>query len=117
MGRSGQYSQLRRGNADEIAVHIAPAKLEEAHRVIQEHALAVAQAIRQEGAAGGEALLERLASDSRLRLTRGQLDALLAEPMAFTGAAARQVAAVVERVAQVAQRYPQAAAYEPEAIL
>jgi adenylosuccinate lyase len=90
---------------------------EEAHQAIQEHALAVARALREQGGEGGEALLARLAQDPRLKLSRAQIDALLAEPLSFTGAAAQQVAGVVKRVEAIAKRYPQAAKYEPEPIL
>jgi adenylosuccinate lyase len=90
---------------------------EEAHRAIQEHAVAVALEMRERGGEGGEELLDRLAADARLKLSRGQLAALVAEPLSFTGAAAQQVAQVVERVEAIARRYAEAAAYEPEPIL
>jgi adenylosuccinate lyase len=90
---------------------------EEAHRAIQEHAVAVALAMREQGGEGGAELIDRLADDGRLRLPRGQLEKLLAEPLSFTGAAAAQVAALVQRVEEVAKRHPAAAAYQPEAIL
>jgi adenylosuccinate lyase len=62
-------------------------------------------------------LLDRLATDSRLPLDRADLDALLADRLPFTGAATRQVAAVVAAVDAVVARYPDAAAYRPAAIL
>jgi len=61
-------------------------------------------------------LLERLAKDERLKLSRADLDAAVAEPLSFAGAAAAQVDAVVRRVEEVARRHPQAAVYEPEPI-
>ncbi|MEW6154060.1 MAG: adenylosuccinate lyase [Actinomycetota bacterium] len=106
---------------------------EEAHRVIKEHAVAAALARR--GAAGpptataaaaaaagpsssgGADLFERLAGDERLRLTRADLDAIVADPLAFTGAARDQVAAFVERTRDLAARHPEAAAYRPAPIL
>jgi adenylosuccinate lyase len=90
---------------------------ETAHEAIKEHAVATALAMREHADAGGEALLERLANDERLKLSRADLDAAVAEPLSFAGAAAAQVDAVVRRVEEVARRHPQAAAYEPEAIL
>ena len=90
---------------------------EVAHQAIQEHAVAEARALREQGSTGSGGLLDRLAGDARLKLSRGQLDALLSEPMSFTGAAANQVAAVVRQVEMVVARYPQAAAYKPEPIL
>ena len=46
-----------------------------------------------------------------------QLDALVADPITFTGAAVAQVQEVVRRVAEVTARHPEAAAYVPGAIL
>ena len=45
------------------------------------------------------------------------LDALVAEPITFTGAAVDQVEAVVRRAVHLATAEPQAAAYDPGAIL
>ena len=88
---------------------------ETAHEAIKEHAVAVALAMR-EGSPDND-LIDRLASDSRLGLTRDQLGALILEPMAFTGAARDQVARVVERVQVIAESHPAAAAYSPGSIL
>nr|WP_203675121.1 MULTISPECIES: adenylosuccinate lyase [unclassified Streptomyces] len=87
-----------------------------AHEVIKEHAVASALAMREKGAERNE-LLDRLAEDERMPLDRAQLDALMADRLSFTGAAAGQVAAVVQRIAEVAERHPKAAAYAPGAIL
>lgn len=88
---------------------------ETAHEAIKEHAVAVALAMR-EGTPDND-LLDRLAGDSRLPLTREQLDALIAEPMEFTGAARDQVARVAGRVQVIAESHPAAAAYSPGSIL
>ncbi|MDQ4007063.1 MAG: adenylosuccinate lyase [Actinomycetota bacterium] len=89
---------------------------ETAHEAIKEHAVAVALRMREQGAERND-LFDRLAADGRLGLSRADLDALVAEPLSFTGAAVGQVAEVVRRVAAVAARYPEAAAYAPGAIL
>jgi adenylosuccinate lyase len=89
---------------------------ETAHEVIREHAVAVALEMREHGAAGND-LLDRLAADDRLGLDRADLDALVAEPMTFVGAAGAQVADVVARVAAVTKAHPDAVDYVPEAIL
>ena len=89
---------------------------EQAHEVIKEHAVAVALAMRESGAARND-LFDRLAADERLGLSRSQLDALLADPLAFTGAAGAQVAQVVRGVEDVVRRHPGAAAYAPAPIL
>ena len=88
---------------------------ETAHEAIKEHAVAVALAMR-----AGEAendLLDRLASDPRLGLSRAQLDALIAEPLDFTGAAREQVARIAQRVQLITESHPSGAAYSPGSIL
>ena len=88
---------------------------EAAHEAIKEHAVAVALEMRQ-GLAVND-LFERLARDERLGLTRPQIDALVADPVEFTGAARDQVAGVVRRVERVVESDPTAAAYAPGEIL
>jgi adenylosuccinate lyase len=61
--------------------------------------------------------MARLAADERLGLSRAELDALVAEPLAFTGAAASQVRAVADKVAVIVDRFPDAASYRPGDIL
>ena len=87
---------------------------ETAHDVIREHAVAVALELREKGSDGND-LLARLAADSRLSLSLADLDAVLADPLSFTGAARAQVARVVAAVD--AQMTAEAAAYQPEPIL
>jgi adenylosuccinate lyase len=89
---------------------------EQAHEAIKQHAVAVALAMREKGAERND-LLDRLAADERLRLTRAEIAELVADPASFTGAAAAQVSAVVEAVEAVLARHPAAAAYQPGEIL
>jgi adenylosuccinate lyase len=89
---------------------------ETAHEAIKEHAVAVALEMREQGRADND-LLDRLSADPRLGLSRADLDALVSTPMAFTGAAGAQVAAVVAAVDEVAARHPAAASYSPGDIL
>ena len=89
---------------------------ETAHEAIKEHAVAVALAMRED-AQGENDLIARLAADDRLGLTRVELEALVAEPLAFTGAAASQVRAVADRVEAIVDRFPDAAGYRPGEIL
>ena len=89
---------------------------ESAHEAIKEHAVAVALAMREKGADRND-LLDRLAGDERLRLSRADVAALVSAPIDFTGAATAQVAEVVRRVEAVVKRHPQAAAYSPGPIL
>ena len=88
---------------------------EEAHALVREHSLAAAAATRDQGRAND--LLDRLAADPRLPLDGGQLTALVADPVRFTGAAGRQVAAFADQVRAVVVRHPAAAQYRPEPIL
>ncbi|GAA3008077.1 adenylosuccinate lyase [Actinokineospora diospyrosa] len=89
---------------------------ETAHEAIKEHAVAVALAMRERGAADND-LLDRLAADARIPLDRAALDALLADRLPFTGVAGAQVAEVAKRVEAVLGRFPAAAGYLPGAIL
>jgi adenylosuccinate lyase len=89
---------------------------ETAHEAIKEHAVAVALQMREQGLERND-LFDRLAADFRLGLSREDLDALVADPLSFTGAAPQQVAEVVRRVEAVVARYPHAASYTPAAIL
>ena len=89
---------------------------EVAHEAIKEHAVAVALAMREKGA-GENDLLGRLAADGRLRLSRAEIDALVADPARFTGAASAQVAVVAQRIAEMVARYPAAGTYTPGPII
>jgi adenylosuccinate lyase len=89
---------------------------ETAHEVIKDNAVAVALEMREKGTDRND-LFERLAADSRLGLSAEQLNALLAEPLSFTGAARAQVAAVVRAVEARLEAEPEAAGYQPEPIL
>jgi adenylosuccinate lyase len=89
---------------------------EVAHEVIKEHAVAVALAMREKGAPDND-LFDRLAADGRLDLSRGEIDALVADRASFVGAAPAQVQAVADRVAAITAQYPDAAKYAPAPIL
>ncbi|MPZ28096.1 MAG: adenylosuccinate lyase [Micromonosporaceae bacterium] len=93
---------LRRGVGRELA-----------HEVIREHAVAVALAMREKGSAGND-LFDRLAADGRLRLSRAELDAVVADRSGFVGAAPAQVAEVVGAVAELVAAHPEAARYAPD---
>jgi adenylosuccinate lyase len=89
---------------------------ETAHEAIKEHSVAVALAMREQGVERND-VLDRLAADDRIPLTRAQLDDLLADRLPFTGVASAQVAAVVKRVSDVVARFGDAATYVPGEIL
>jgi adenylosuccinate lyase len=89
---------------------------EQAHAAIKEHAVAVALAMRASADQGND-LLDRLAADPRLGLSRAALQEVVAHPLDFTGAAVEQVAAVVAEVRTITAAHPAAAAYAPGDIL
>ena len=89
---------------------------ETAHEAIKENAVAVALAMREQGAERND-LLDRLAADSRIPLDRAQLDELLADRLSFTGVAGAQVDAVAAEIAKTLERFPEATGYAPEPIL
>jgi len=88
---------------------------EAGHEAIKQAAVGTALAMRQ-GQTDND-VFDRLAADERLGLTRADIDALVAEPIGFTGAAVAQTQAVVRAVEALAARHPAAAAYAPSAIL
>ncbi len=89
---------------------------ETAHEVIREHSVAVALQMRETGRTDND-LLDRLAADPRLGVTRAELEAAIAEPTELTGVAGRQVAALAEQIATIAAAHPEAAAYRPGPVL
>jgi adenylosuccinate lyase len=89
---------------------------ETAYDAIKENAVAVALAMREEGLTHND-LLDRLAADDRLPLTREDLDRLLADRLSFTGVAPAQVATVAKHVESVLSRFPEATNYVPAPIL
>jgi adenylosuccinate lyase len=62
-------------------------------------------------------LLDRLAADSRLRLTRDELGTLVTDPLDLAGTAGAQVTRIAEAVAEITATHPEAATYRPGAVL
>lgn len=89
---------------------------EAAHEAIKEHAVAVALEMRETGRKHND-LLDRLGADTRIPLTAGELQTLIADTSHFTGLATAQIDAVLSRIGAVVHQYPDAAAYEVGAIL
>ena len=94
----------------------AGAGRETAHEAIKEHALAVARELR-EGAIPHNDLLDRLAADERIPVSREDLQKVFEAGQGNTGAAAAQVDAFMQVVTSLAERHPEAAAYQPGDIL
>ncbi|MGI8603586.1 MAG: adenylosuccinate lyase [Verrucomicrobiales bacterium] len=89
---------------------------ETAHEIIKEHALAAAESLRS-GEAIENDLAARLAGDPRLRLSAQLIEAALEQGSAETGAASKQVEAMVSALRRAAEDCPEAAHYRPESIL
>jgi adenylosuccinate lyase len=89
---------------------------ETAYEVIRRHALDVAAELRGPGT-GHNALLDRLAGDTALQVDRATIEQTVRMPLEFTGAAAAQIADVVDRVQKLAGEFPDVAAYNPAQIL
>jgi adenylosuccinate lyase len=89
---------------------------ENAHAAIKEHALATAQELR-DGLIAQNDLLDRLAQDERVPLTRAELQTVFEQGQSNTGSARQQVDAFVARVAKFAAKNPVAAKYQPGDIL
>jgi adenylosuccinate lyase len=85
---------------------------ETAHEVISEHAIAVALEMRDTGRVDND-LLDRLAADPRLGISRAELDAALANPLELAGTAGQQVATLTAQIEKIAATHPVAAGYRP----
>jgi adenylosuccinate lyase len=89
---------------------------ETAHEAISEHAIAVALHMRESGRSDND-LLDRLAADPRLGVTRAELDAALANPLELAGTAGQQVATLASQIEKVATAHPDAGSYRPGPVL
>ncbi len=89
---------------------------EQAHALIQKHALAVAGDLRS-GRVSDNDLVARLGADPDLPLSTPELDRMLGSPLELVGAAREQVQQFVARVEVLRQRHPEAADYSPGRLL
>ena len=89
---------------------------ETAHQAISEHAIEVALQMREAGRSDND-LIDRLAADPRLGVTRAELDAALANPLELAGTAGQQVATLASQIEKVAAAHPDAASYRPGPVL
>lgn len=89
---------------------------ETAHKAIKEHAVATVNDLRG-GKIDRNNLIERLAGDSRLGLSREALDAIIARGDSESGAAKSQVDAFAAVVGALESAHPAAASYAPGSIL
>ena len=89
---------------------------ETAHEAIKEHSVAVALQMRETGRVDND-LLDRLAADPRLGITRAELDAAIADPIELAGTADQQVATLGAEIEKLAAAHPDAANYRPGPVL
>ncbi len=89
---------------------------EEAHEVIKEHAVAVSDELRN-GSIATNDLLDRLGADSRLKLSREEIQEIYDANAGDTGMAGDQVDAFCAMVSELATAYPAGVGYTPGAIL
>jgi len=86
---------------------------EVAHEAIKEHAVSAALGMR-EGKANN--FLDSVAGDERIPFNRQELDALIGDPIDFTGDARQQVARVISRIDEITSIHPAASQYKPNSI-
>lgn len=89
---------------------------EAAHAAIKQHAVDAARAMRS-GELSVNDLLQRLASDPRIGLGVGDLQAILGSERLFVGAALEQADVFVADVGEICEHYPEAAGYRPAPML
>jgi adenylosuccinate lyase len=89
---------------------------ETAHHAIKEHAVATVKDLRT-GKIDRNNLIERLADDSRLGLSKEILDNIIKRGENETGAARAQVAHFAQSVSALEKKFPVAANYLPSSIL
>ncbi len=94
----------------------AGAGRETAHEAIREHAVAAALDSRR-GETGKNNLIERLAQDTRLGLSKDKLENIINNAARLAGAAPAQVEAFCQEAEALKKRFPGAAEYQPEDIL
>jgi adenylosuccinate lyase len=86
------------------------------HEVIREHSVAAARGLR-DGSLPENDLAARLDADRLFPLRKAAIQAVLADPARFLGAAPQQVDAFIRRVDALRQKHPQAAEIKPDEIL
>jgi adenylosuccinate lyase len=88
---------------------------EDAHASIKEHATKVALEMREEGLLVND-LIDRLASDPRMNISKDTLGNAMSQPLALTGLAEQQVARFADKVQQLVNKKPELASYKPSVV-
>ncbi len=87
---------------------------EAAHAAIREHSIAAVQQLRH---TGNNDLLDRLAADQRIGLSRAELEHIMESEGQFVGVARSQADAVLDQIDDLLDEAPEARNYVPGAIL
>jgi adenylosuccinate lyase len=82
---------------------------EDAHQLIKDASLALASAMRQ---AQDVDFIELLTKGGKLPLSRSDIEALISDPLTFTGNALTQGQAVLAKISPLLARQPEAASYK-----
>lgn len=85
---------------------------ETAHKIIKRHAQETVKEIRS---GGDNTFMDRLSSDKSLRLSKKELENIMARP--DHGLAEEQIEKVCKKFKKIAARFPDALSYKPEPIL
>jgi adenylosuccinate lyase len=89
---------------------------ETAHKVIRDNSVRVALDMREKGQQEND-LIDRLSKDSRLGLSKQQLEGAIKNPIEFVGRAPEQIKEFASKVEKIVNKYPEEAKYNPEPIL
>ncbi len=93
----------------------AGAGREDAHDAIKEHATAVALEMRQDGLSKND-LIDRLAQDPRINVSKDTLGNAMTDPLTLTGLAEKQIATFADNVQLLVEQKPELATYMPSVI-
>ena len=104
------------GFAREVPEDVMLSAIEYAHEVIKEHAVAAAQVYRS-GESDRNDLVDRLADDGRLEMSREELQACLEEGSANAGAVRSQIDRFIREASAYADNIDGSDSYVPGSIL
>lgn len=88
---------------------------EKAHEIIKKHSVAVAKEMKRDGLLVND-LVDRLANDPELGLTKEHLLESISDREAFVGTAPRQVTRFIQSVEEIVAKNPDYATYKPDPI-
>ncbi len=93
----------------------AGAGREDAHEAIKEHATNIALEMREDGLTVNN-LIDRLAEDQRMNVSKDTLGNAMTQPLELTGLAKTQIATFADNVQKLVNQKPELAAYKPSVV-